>query len=111
MNRWTEFYNDLSVAADKCLRFHVDGESSPRSYILDDGLPQQGDVARYLLRFPGATRGGIFVDDAGVITKIVLNDEVCFGERIGCYKENLRDALNVFVGTNIRNGYRLKTIL
>lgn len=111
MARWVEFYNNLTRTADKHLRFTVAGDFSPRSYILDDGLEQQGDTARYLLRFPGATRAGILADDKGTITKILLDDKTCFGEYTGCYKESLRDALTSLIGTNIRDGYQLKNIL
>lgn len=51
------------------------------------------------IRFPGATRGGIFIDSDDIITRIELITETCFDHH--CYKESLKSIIPELLGTQL----------
>ena len=62
----------------------------------------RGDIGRsnMAIRFPGATRGHIEVDENMIIQKIQLYEDTCFGF-VGCYKPSVKEAIEKYVGAKI----------
>ena len=55
----------------------------------------------WCIRFLGATRGKIIVDDDMVILEIELYPDTSFGNALGCYKESAKKVVNKYVGTKL----------
>lgn len=56
------------------------------------------------IRFPGASRGGLVLDENSIITDIILHEDTCFGkntklERL--YKGKLAEEIKRFIGYNV----------
>lgn len=83
-----DYENDLTKEMDKhLLKKHKDF----KSYIC------KGNMA---LRYPGATRGHIEIDDNMVIVDIVLYDTAC-DNIVKCYKSTIREVIKKFIGAKI----------
>lgn len=57
---------------------------------------REGSLA---IRFPGATRAGVFIDANDIITKIELIEDTCFSHH--CYKESLKSVILDLIGTKL----------
>ena len=81
------FTNELIEEIDKHLIF--ERINNLQTYILGD-KPYN---SYYAIRYPGATRGGIKVDENNVITHIVIEE--------GFYKESVQEGVKEFIGCKI----------
>lgn len=66
------------------------------SYIMEYESPKLWSI-----RFPGATRGHVIVNKNMIIKSIVLYEDTCFGNGIGCYKESVKIITDKFIGTKL----------
>ena len=89
-----EYFNEITKELDKYLLY----SNSP--YCFDTYIIAY-DTGLWSIRFPGATRGHIRVDDSMIITEIKLYDDTAFGDKIGCYKREAIDVVRRFIGTKL----------
>lgn len=90
--RFRDYYlNKLTVELDKHIVF--ESGCSFNNYIYD----KIGD--KWTIRYPGATRGYIRVDEEEIIQEIVLYDDKYRTDKI--YKKNVRDCFDKFIGMKI----------
>lgn len=71
-----DYINDLTREMDKYIIFQPKYGST--TYIYGNDINKN----RMAIRFPGATRGGIELDENRVITSIYLYGATCFGKSI-----------------------------
>lgn len=94
----TEIFNEITRELDK--------------YILYTNLPYchgtyimkwvYDNDHTWCIRFPGATRGCITVNDDMIIEDIKLYDDTAFDLKgVACYKKEAKDALVKFIGTKL----------
>ncbi len=55
----------------------------------------------YPIRFPGATRGGIVVDNNNIIIKIIINKDFIENNKLKIYNSNVINNINKFIGYKI----------
>lgn len=62
----------------------------------------KGRIMRSAIRYPGATRGGIALDDNNIIQSIDLIDQTCFGI-VACYDKKLKTSgiFDKYIGMKI----------
>ncbi len=70
------------------------GEYFEGTYLVESG-------EAYAIRFPGATRGHIEIDETSVITKVVFYPRTSVYKDIGCYKESILEVEGKFVGAKL----------
>jgi hypothetical protein len=88
-----DYTNDLTIEMDS----HAEHISSFfHTYIYD----RQVNKGSWAIRFPGATRGSIFVNDEHIITKINLYEDTCF-TKLECYKRSVLGAIDKYVGMKL----------
>lgn len=87
--RFSYLSNDLTKEMDKYLVYQ-NSKHPMNTYIYDKFKD------KWTLRFPGATRGYIKVDENEVITEIVLYDDT-----VGIYKPEVRECFNKYIGIKI----------
>ena len=72
-------------------------DDSYKTYIMHT----KSDKNILAIRFPGATRGHVSIDDNGIITSVVFYDETCF-DIFKLYKKEVIEAINSkYIGTKI----------
>lgn len=59
---------------------------------------------KYYLRFPGVTRGVADVDNDGIITRIVIDEQSAISGPVACYVSNIKEAVIDFAGHNVHEG-------
>lgn len=86
---FNEMVNDLTREMDEHL---LQDKKFPfcYTYLLPD---LKGE--RFILRYPGATRGQLYVDKNNIITEILLN------ENRSCYKDTVKDIIQKYIGIKI----------
>ena len=93
------YVNDLTREMDKYLLYPDNHCGSP-TYIYANDINKN----RMAIRYPGATRGGISLDENRVITDIQLYDDTCFDagkHGVGVYKPEMKEAVQKFIGMKI----------
>ena len=80
--------NDLTREMDSYLKYECEGFAT---YIYSHSL----DGKNWLIRYPGATRGGIEVDENMIIKSIKL------GEQGSIYKPEVKDILEKYIGMKL----------
>lgn len=81
--------NDLTKELDTYLDFS-------QKYDLNNYIYEHPFNNSWPIRYPGATRGGIRVDENNIITDIVL-----YKDSDDIYKENVRDILEKYIGMKL----------
>lgn len=91
-----DFINDLTKEMDNHLT--EDNCKAFGTYIYDHQIHKN----HWAIRYPGATRGHILVDDNNVIQDIKLYDTATDSiKSVGCYKDSVKDAVKKFIGYKI----------
>ena len=105
----SKYDNDLVCELTEFMDRYL--EYTPKTYIktyLYNDLNVYGkDNNRYYIvafRYPGATRGGIYLKRIGKdlfeITDIKFNEDVSFG-KFSCYKKELKEDVKEFIGRTL----------
>jgi len=87
-----EYVNELTKEMDK----HLDVSGYPESWCTYIYESKPNHNGWYAFRFPGATRGGIKVNEDNVIEKIEFFRDIDF-----LYKESVEEAVKKFIGDKI----------
>ncbi len=99
-----EYYNELTREMDKHLEqvykeslehFGWDG-----TYICEKDVRPNFKNDVYAIRYPGATRGHIEVDENNCIVSILLYD-TAVGGCVGCYENSVNDIFDKYIGAKI----------
>ena len=97
--------NDLVCDLTEFMDNYVTSKSIQycHTYIYNDLTTFSTDtLLKLVFRYPGATRGCIFLNRLDShkfkIIGFGFNVDECFGNKIGCYSGELRDAIDVWVG-------------
>ena len=101
-----EYYGEVTEFIDKYLISEVDKNMMEQGYCLGTylwGLEQYDDFKGTVIRFPGATRGHIKLDDDNVITDIKFYEDTCFGEGIldSLYDKKIENDIKIFLGKKL----------
>lgn len=96
-DRLSYLSNDLTKEMDTYLVYQ-NSEHPMKTYIYDKFKD------KWTLRFPGATRGYIKVDENEIITEIVLYDDT-----VGIYKPEVRECFDKYIGMQIEIKNNLPT--
>lgn len=86
---YSNLVNDLTKELDDYLDFNL--KYKLNNYIYDHPFDNSWPI-----RYPGATRGGIRVDENNIITDIVL-----YEDSDDIYKKNVRDILSKYIGMKL----------
>lgn len=78
--------NDITKMLDKHLKKEIEGFYN---YIYNERF--EGGI--YLIRYPGATRGKVKVDE-----NMVIEDIIIYSNTDECYEKDVRNYLNEFIG-------------
>ena len=84
-NHYGDMINDLTKELDKHLESKI---GSFKSYIHEEIID-----GFYLIRYPGATRGRIDIDENNIITEITLYEST-----FDCYLESAKSCTEKYVG-------------
>lgn len=84
-----ELTNDLTREMDTYLKY----KCKFKTYIYISFI---GDKQYILIRYPGATRGNIIVDDNMIIKEINLYNDECHTDKI--YNSEIRDCFSKYIG-------------
>lgn len=90
-----EYINDLTEEMDKHI-LHPVPKLSWKTYIYAPSFNR----SHYGIRYPGATRGSVVLDEDNIITNIILYD-TAVGGVIGCYKDSVNEAVKQFIGRKL----------
>lgn len=93
-----EYFNNITEELNEYLLPQYNYKS--HSFYTYIGQWKQDNPYTWCIRFPGATRGHIKVDDNMIITEINLYDSA-FQDGIGCYKREAEQALTKHIGTKL----------
>lgn len=100
-----EYVCDLTRFMDKYL---VGCTGIYHTYILfDKAYASKVDgLIAYPIRVPGATRGSVYVDDAGVIKHVELDPSTAIvgSGVLGCFSPSILIAINSMLGTKLSSG-------
>lgn len=86
-----EFVNDLTKEMDRHLLY---------GHKFQTYLTSKKNSKCVILRFPGATRGHLTLDDNNIITDIVLYETAC-DNCIRCYSHKVRESIKQFIGMEL----------
>jgi len=90
-DEYLEYTNDLTREMDTYLGYK---KGLARTYIYDTKFEDC-----YAIRYPGATRGHIRVNDNDIITEIILYRDKYNTDKI--YKENVRECFKKYIGMKL----------
>lgn len=85
-----KIYNIITLELDNQLKINVGG-CPFKNYIYNDRYQN-----KYAIRYPGATRGHIEVDDNNIIVKIKIYHDEYHTDNI--YKSTVENAMKKFIG-------------